>query len=359
MRRIPCLYGHSLQNGDGKLTAWIFRTDDAVQYVKNNPGYRLPWHGRHGYQENLFYNQQKRVLFCWYCKKCQGLSIKNARHLYLYQRIRSCRYVDRETVFTWEEYIALDWKEHKDFLEFTQGMNPVEALENYSFKYKYRVSPDKKKIYAIDAKGRIAFGYECKHHVISRLMNESHDSFHFSIQPLQYAILTNGKTVRIEKVLKNGVLYQGRDVTDPNAPKITIKDKKIEEVRDSLETGPLHFPIRKAVWISLQNKWQKIKKKVEQFRKSVFRVWIYCSVSVDNIDGTYYYLAKSNQYAVGDYVWVFFGRDWKRKYGRIEAIHRYSSRKVPYPLEKMKQIVQKCTAEEMEKIFAEKLAIEK
>jgi hypothetical protein len=38
-------------------------------------------------------------------------------------------------------------------------MKPLEAIESYSFKYKYRVSPDKKTIYAIDSEGNIAFGY--------------------------------------------------------------------------------------------------------------------------------------------------------------------------------------------------------
>ena len=47
----------------------------------------------------------------------------------------------------------------EDFQEYYEGMNPLEAIETYNFKYKYRVSPDKKIIYAINSEGDIEFGF--------------------------------------------------------------------------------------------------------------------------------------------------------------------------------------------------------
>lgn len=38
-------------------------------------------------------------------------------------------------------------------------MSPLETIEKYNFEHKYRVSPDKKMIYAFNADGTIAFGY--------------------------------------------------------------------------------------------------------------------------------------------------------------------------------------------------------
>lgn len=64
-----------------------------------------------------------------------------------------------DEILTWEEYIALRDREFEDFQEYYEGMNPLDVIESYQFKYKYRVSPDKKLIYAVNADGVVEFGY--------------------------------------------------------------------------------------------------------------------------------------------------------------------------------------------------------
>lgn len=46
-------------------------------------------------------------------------------------------------------------------MDFCEGMRPMEVLEKYSFRFRYRVSPDKKHIYAFDENGVFQFGYQC------------------------------------------------------------------------------------------------------------------------------------------------------------------------------------------------------
>ena len=64
-----------------------------------------------------------------------------------------------ENLDGWEEYIALRDREFEDFQEFYVGKNPLEAIEQYDFTYRYKLSPDRKTIYALDRDDKIAFGY--------------------------------------------------------------------------------------------------------------------------------------------------------------------------------------------------------
>ena len=46
------------------------------------------------------------------------------------------------------------------FQDWYNGMDPISAIKNYKFDYRYKVSLDKKTIYAIDSNNEIAFGFK-------------------------------------------------------------------------------------------------------------------------------------------------------------------------------------------------------
>ena len=99
-------------------------------------------------------------LDCWYCEECGNLAVFVDLFRYDFIRMDNLPSITFNEVLDWEEYIALRNQEFEDFQDFYQGKSPIEAIRDYSFKYKYRLSPDKKNIYAFDSSGKLQFGYE-------------------------------------------------------------------------------------------------------------------------------------------------------------------------------------------------------
>lgn len=57
-----------------------------------------------------------------------------------------------EKLEDWEDYVAIREQEFEEFREYYEGKNPLDAIEQYDFKYRYKLSPDKKTIFAFDKK---------------------------------------------------------------------------------------------------------------------------------------------------------------------------------------------------------------
>ena len=76
-----------------------------------------------------------------------------------YKTIESIPEINVGQLKKWDDYIALRDNDFSDFQEFYVGKNPIEAIEEYDFKYMFKVCPDKSKIYAVNNEGKISFGY--------------------------------------------------------------------------------------------------------------------------------------------------------------------------------------------------------
>lgn len=102
-------------------------------------------------------------------------------------------------------------------------MKPLEAIESYSFKYKYRVSPDRKTIYAIDSDGNIAFRYWRSNYtefspdleIVFKSENSEtsykpfeyqKDKFEIAVNVMQYAYTKDGRTIIIDEIIEEGIL---------------------------------------------------------------------------------------------------------------------------------------------------------
>ena len=167
MAKTVCPNGHSLWNGDGKPVVFAFRVGFFREFMKSHPDCILSL-------DNEFYQLYDCIdscieeypledLDCWYCDICKGLAIfVSALNLrYDFNRIEDISTVLPEESENWEEYVALRNKEFVDqFMDHCEGKSPLQAIETYNFTYRFKVSPDKKLIYAFNRDGAIAFGYE-------------------------------------------------------------------------------------------------------------------------------------------------------------------------------------------------------
>ena len=79
---------------------------------------------------------------------------------------------------------------------------------------------------------------------------------------------------------------------------------------------------------------------------------IYCSVSFENSYTTYYYLTEDDSITAGDLVVVPAGRDNRLTVAKVTKVEYFAAEDVPFPIEKTKKILRRCTDEEL-KQFAE------
>lgn len=75
--------------------------------------------------------------------------------------------------------------------------------------------------------------------------------------------------------------------------------------------------------------------------------YIFCSVTFEKNGKDYYYLADDDHYQVGDYVFVPSGTDGHMAIVRILEIEYFAENIMPYPVDKMKHIIRKCTKGEI------------
>ena len=95
----------------------------------------------------------------------------------------------------------------------------------------------------------------------------------------------------------------------------------------------------------------------EVYGKSRRRVGelIYCRVQFEQARKTYYYRTQDDHIRVGDWVIVPTGRDDHPTAAKVVEVAYFAPADVPFPLEKTKQILRKCTPEEQRSIEEESL----
>ena len=74
----------------------------------------------------------------------------------------------------------------------------------------------------------------------------------------------------------------------------------------------------------------------------------FCSVEFDEGGKSYYYLTENDTLAIGDFVFVPVGKDGRTAIVEIVNIEYFPEDKVPFPLEKVKRIIRKCTDDDFD-----------
>lgn len=71
--------------------------------------------------------------------------------------------------------------------------------------------------------------------------------------------------------------------------------------------------------------------------------YIFCSVEFNGSSKSYYYLTEDDTLSIGDFVFVPVGKDGRTAIVEIVNIEYLPEDKVPFPLDKVKYIIRKCT----------------
>lgn len=162
MAHTNCPNGHNMWNGDGKPIVYAFRVGFIKRFTEQFPDRVL----NSGDQFFHMYDLCDELggvpgedLDCWYCDECKGLVVFVDNLRYDYQRLDTVPDMAYSDLLEWEDYIALRDLQFEHFQNFYEGKTPLEAVSTYDFEYRYKVSKDKKTIYAFDRDGELAFGY--------------------------------------------------------------------------------------------------------------------------------------------------------------------------------------------------------
>ena len=75
---------------------------------------------------------------------------------------------------------------------------------------------------------------------------------------------------------------------------------------------------------------------------------IYCSVSVDDSNRTYYYISDDYRVQEGDYVVVPLGKDNEETIGQVVKVEYFTADEVPYPIAQTKHIIRKCNWDDVD-----------
>lgn len=251
MAHTGCPSGHDMWNGDGKPVVWAFRIDFFREFVEKHPDCKLDDNGDYWQLYDCVDGVPGEDLDCWYCDECKGLTVFVDISRYDYMLIEVLPIINMDEILSWEEYIALrDW-EFENFQEYYEGMNPLEAIETYQFNYKYRVSPDKKLIYALNVDGIAEFGYKRVNYrefspdmeityasdtssTVYKPFKSDKGRFDIKVRVMQYAFLKNGRTVIIDEIIEEGKLYKGRDINKKELLEVEIKHEEILSLADEI-----------------------------------------------------------------------------------------------------------------------------
>lgn len=74
--------------------------------------------------------------------------------------------------------------------------------------------------------------------------------------------------------------------------------------------------------------------------------YIFCSVEFEDGGKSYYYLTDDDTLQVGDSVFVPVGKDGRTAIVEIVNIEYFTEDDAPFPLDKIKTIIRKCTDED-------------
>lgn len=248
MAHTVCPNDHDMWNGDGKPVVWVYRINFFKEYVKKHPAVRLGLPDEEGFRMQIFDCVDEipgEDLDCWHCDECNGLTVFDDVDRYDFNMIKELIAVSKEDVFDWEEYVALRDTQFDRFMDFYEGMDPLTAIETYDFEYKYRVSPDKRLIYAFTKDGKYAFGFErCQFMSFSpdfevKFGNIKYKPFEYyegkkilKVKEGLYAYLKNGKVVKITLTVEPFKSYKGIDMDDPEKAEVEVEHSEIDMLRE-------------------------------------------------------------------------------------------------------------------------------
>ena len=251
MAHTSCPNGHDMWNGDGKPVVWAFRVGFFREFMKQNPDCILDDNNQFSQLYDCVYDIPGEDLDCWYCEKCKGLVVFVDLSRYDFQRMDVVpvgRIIDYSD---WEDYIALRDVPFEDFQEYYEGKNPLAAIESYDFEYRYKLSPDKKTIFAFDRDDRLVFGYYRSNYTefspnLEIRFGTGKDSVPYTpfadykgkmdltATPGMYAHLKDGRTVIIDEVICQGCSYRGRDIKMEGLPLVEFLHNDISSVAEEI-----------------------------------------------------------------------------------------------------------------------------
>lgn len=160
MAHCACINGHDMWNGDGKPEVTALREAFFLEYLKRHPDRVL---GSDSCPQiyDCYEDDPDEEYDLWFCDDCQCLTaFTHDEHFrYDYQKVAVTTDITYEEVADWDKYYALRNKEFEDYMDFYRGKTPADAILQYSFPYEYRVSPDRKTIYAFDRNKICQYGF--------------------------------------------------------------------------------------------------------------------------------------------------------------------------------------------------------
>lgn len=169
MAHTSCLNDHSMWNGDGKPCVNAYRVGFFRDYMEKHPSYRLSiTDAEHPYVNEIYDcvdGVPEEDLDIWYCDECGCLTVfyDDDKFRLDYAPIKDVSHVEFSSIQSWEDYVALRDDEMFDqFVDFYDGKDPLTAVLEYKFKYRYKVSADRKTIYAYNDAKKVVFGYELR-----------------------------------------------------------------------------------------------------------------------------------------------------------------------------------------------------
>lgn len=251
MAHTSCPSGHGMWDGNGKPVVWAFRVGYIREFVKEHPDCILSDDGPYWQMYDIVDDAIGEDLDCWYCDECKGLTVFVDLARYDFKRYELIPEIHPSEYATWEDYIAQRESDFEDFQEYYEGMNPLDAIETYPFEYRYKVSPDKKTIIALNKNDKIAFAYwRCMYQEFSPSMEivfKSEDSeivytpyasykdkLDIVVREKQYAFVKDGRAVIIDEILEQGRLYKGRDINIEGLPEVLVRHEEISSLTDEI-----------------------------------------------------------------------------------------------------------------------------
>lgn len=251
MAHTACPNGHDMWNGDGKPVVWAFRVGYFRDFMKRHPDCVLNDDSEFWQLYDCVDDVPGEDLDCWYCEACKGLVVFVDLSRYDFQRMDTVPEAMITDFLDWEDYIALRDHLFEDFQKYYEEKSPLEAIETYDFEYRYRVSPDKKTIYAFGRDGRLAYGYyrsnytEFSPDLEIRFGSENgavpytpfasyKGKMDLEAKVGMYAHLKDGRTIYIDAVVSPGHSYRGRDINKKGLPKVEFLHSDISCVLDEI-----------------------------------------------------------------------------------------------------------------------------
>lgn len=217
MAKTRCPMGHFLSNGDGETDVWAFRTDFFKDFAKREPDCVIRDFEKYWKIYDCVEEARGENLDCWYCEKCRGLTVFVDEYRYDFMPMDILPEVNREAVLSGEEYIAMRPDEFEVFQDYCDGMHPLTAIETFDFKYKYRLSKDKRVIYAINPEGEVEFGYERVNYTTFAPFGSSVGKYDLNVRMNMY-VQTDESLLVIDEIIEAGKLYMGRVIESKGLP---------------------------------------------------------------------------------------------------------------------------------------------